>query len=154
MLVRTALLALTTVLALAGCSGSDESSDAQASDPAPTAGVSCEYPEDAQGASKEVDPPPATATATGTVEVTLATSAGEIGLELIVIGVGLGDRLLEDRGVGGDAGQAILLHQLLEPALVQELAIDEIEPDGLTGLTQCLQTIGHDLTFPSLRGRP
>lgn len=82
MLVRTALLALTTVVALAGCSGSDESSDAEASDPAPTTGVSCEYPADTQGASKEVDPPPSTATATGTVAVTLATSAGDIGLEL------------------------------------------------------------------------
>lgn len=82
MLVRPALLALTSVLALAGCSGSDESSEASASDPAPTTGVSCEYPEDGQGAAKEVDPPSATATATGTVEVTLATSVGDIGLEL------------------------------------------------------------------------
>jgi len=81
MLVRPALLALTTVLALAGCSGSDDSSDA-ASDPAPTTGVSCEYPEDAQGAAKEVDPPPSTATLTGEVDVTLTTSAGDIGLKL------------------------------------------------------------------------
>lgn len=81
MLVRTALLALTTVIALAGCSGSDDSSDA-ASDPAPTTGVSCEYPEDGQGAAKEVDPPPATATQTGQVDVTLATSVGDIGLQL------------------------------------------------------------------------
>jgi peptidyl-prolyl cis-trans isomerase B (cyclophilin B) len=82
MLVRPALLALTTVLALAGCSGSDESSDATGSDPAPTTGVSCEYPEDGQGAAKEVDPPSPTATQTGTVTVTLATSVGDIGLEL------------------------------------------------------------------------
>ena len=80
MLVRPALLALTTTLALAGCSGSD-GSDAEAGDPAPTTGVSCEYAE-AQPAAKEVDPPPATATATGEVDVTLATSIGDIGLEL------------------------------------------------------------------------
>ncbi|WP_243057593.1 peptidylprolyl isomerase [Nocardioides sp. SR21] len=82
MLVRTAALALTTVLALAGCSGSDESSDASASDPAPTTGVECLYPADTQGASKEVEQPSQLATETGTVEVTLATSAGDIGLEL------------------------------------------------------------------------
>lgn len=82
MLVRPALLALTTVLALAGCSGSDESSDDAASDPAPTTGVSCEYPEAGQGAAKEVDPPSSTATQTGEVEVTLTTSVGDIGLTL------------------------------------------------------------------------
>ena len=81
MLVRPALLALTTVLALAGCSGSD-SSDASASDPAPTTGVSCDYPEAAEGAAKEVDPPSPTATQTGEVDVTLATSVGDIGLQL------------------------------------------------------------------------
>ena len=73
---------------------------------------------------------------------------GEIGLELLVIGGRLGDRLLEDRRIGRDAGQAVLLHQLLEAAFVQELAIDEIEPDGLTGLTQRLQTVGHAVHFP------
>ncbi|GAA4364857.1 peptidylprolyl isomerase [Nocardioides caricicola] len=82
MLVRTPLLALTTVLALAGCSGSDESSDASASDPAPTTGIDCVYPSDNQGAAKDVDPPAELAPETGTVEVTLATSAGDIGLEL------------------------------------------------------------------------
>ncbi|MEP9365139.1 peptidylprolyl isomerase [Nocardioides sp. CN2-186] len=67
-------------LALAGCS-SDGSSDT-AADPAPTSGVSCDYPAGGGDAAKDVDPPPATATQTGTVAATIATSAGDLHADL------------------------------------------------------------------------
>ncbi len=48
-----------------------------------------------------------------------------------VIGGAVAHRLLEDRRVGGDAGQAVLVDQLLQAAFGEELAVDEVEPDGL-----------------------
>lgn len=82
MLARTALVTVVASLALAGCSGDDDS-DATASDPAPTTGVSCEYTESGQPPAKEgVEPPSGTATETGEVAATIQTSAGEIGVTL------------------------------------------------------------------------
>jgi hypothetical protein len=92
----------------------------------------------------------------------------QIGLELIVIGIGMTDRLFEDRRVGGDAGQPVLRDQLLQPALVHELAIDEIQPDRLPDGLELLQTahriplfgangvdlVGHDAIPPSPRAPP
>ena len=84
MLIRPAAalagLAVVASLALAGCS-SDGSSDT-AADPAPTSGVSCDYPSGGGEAAKDVDPPPAYATATGKVAVTIATSAGDLHADL------------------------------------------------------------------------
>jgi peptidyl-prolyl cis-trans isomerase B (cyclophilin B) len=75
-----ALLALTF---LAGCGdddtakddGSEEGTAAGAPDREPT-GVTCDYPADGRGASKDVDPPPTDATVSGEVPVTLETSVG------------------------------------------------------------------------------
>ncbi len=51
------------------------------------------------------------------------------GGERLVIGIAMPHRLFEDRRVGGDAGQRILLDQRLEAAGLEKLAIDEVEPD-------------------------
>jgi peptidyl-prolyl cis-trans isomerase B (cyclophilin B) len=88
-LTRFAAVAAAFVLVptLAGCGGSSSSSVAQdpaASTPSDTtppsgsgsAGTTCDYPRDAQGAARQVDPPPATPTVSGTVDATIATTAG------------------------------------------------------------------------------
>jgi peptidyl-prolyl cis-trans isomerase B (cyclophilin B) len=78
-----ALLALTF---LAGCGDDEKATDdgsgdettaagAAAPDREPT-GVTCDYPEDGRGASKEVEPPPTDATVSGEVPVTFETSVG------------------------------------------------------------------------------
>ena len=79
MLLRRAALplALVGVLALAGCGDEEGKPDATAAE-----GVSCDYPESAQPAAKEVDPPPATATETGEVPVTVTTNVGDFALTL------------------------------------------------------------------------
>ena len=107
MLKRTAVVAVClSVLTLAGC-GSE--SDGSAEDPAagtssnapeesesasspPAEGeaeggtdgetVQCEFPEDAAGPAKEVEPPSTEAPAEGTVTITMTTSVGDIGLTL------------------------------------------------------------------------
>lgn len=45
-------------------------------------GTTCDYPQDAAPAAKEVEPPPAEATAGGDVEVIIATSVGDVGATL------------------------------------------------------------------------
>lgn len=92
-----ALAVLASVSLLAACgeedsgsssTGSDETSSAPTSDaPASDApstdapsgtGVTCDYPADPQGASKEVEPPQAEVTESGEVAATFATSIGEL----------------------------------------------------------------------------
>jgi peptidyl-prolyl cis-trans isomerase B (cyclophilin B) len=45
-------------------------------------GTTCEYTKDGSAPAKAVDPPPAQATASGDVDVTISTSAGDIGATL------------------------------------------------------------------------
>ena len=77
-----AAVALLFVLCgFAGCSGDDD--DGTATDPGGDGGsggptVSCEYPANPAGASKEVDPPPSEAPSTGVVAATISTSAGDL----------------------------------------------------------------------------
>jgi peptidyl-prolyl cis-trans isomerase B (cyclophilin B) len=77
-------LAVALVLALFGlsaCSGDDDGGDGgdSASDPTSAADtVPCEYPADPAGAAKEVDAPPTDAPSTGQVDVTIATSVGDL----------------------------------------------------------------------------
>jgi peptidyl-prolyl cis-trans isomerase B (cyclophilin B) len=61
-----------------------ESASAEATESAPAAGtgVTCDYPADPAGASKEVDPPPAEATVSGQVPVTFSTSIGDLNATL------------------------------------------------------------------------
>lgn len=89
-----ALAVLASVTFLAACGSEDSSttdaasdettsaapteSSSDASEPAAGTGVSCDYPADPQGASKEVEPPPAEATVSGQVAVTISTSIGEL----------------------------------------------------------------------------
>ncbi|GJE46385.1 hypothetical protein AEGHOMDF_5589 [Methylobacterium soli] len=82
------------------------------------------------------------------VEVDDAAVAGLLhGLEGAVILVRGADRLLEDRRVGGDAAQAVLLHERLELALGDEAARHEIEPDGLILLgVEGLERVHADLS--------
>jgi peptidyl-prolyl cis-trans isomerase B (cyclophilin B) len=85
----TALLALTF---LAGCGGDDDKATDDGSDDSSTSagaapdrqptGVACEYPEDAQGAAKAVDPPPTDATVSGQVPVTFETTVGTFNASL------------------------------------------------------------------------
>ena len=66
------------------------------------------------------------------VEIDHTAVAGRLyALEAVVVFVRVADRLLEDRGVGRDAAQAVFLHELLELPLVDESAGDEVEPDRL-----------------------
>ncbi len=67
------------------------------------------------------------------------------GAQAIVVVAALAHRLLEDRGVGGDALQPVLRDEPLQSAALQELTVDEVEPDGLAGLPQLQQRIGHGL---------
>ena len=90
MLKRTAAVAAClSVLVLAGCgSESDgeakdsDSGNSEASSSASGKTVECDYPADAQGPAKEVDPPSAEAPNEGTVTVTVSTNVGDIGLTL------------------------------------------------------------------------
>jgi peptidyl-prolyl cis-trans isomerase B (cyclophilin B) len=65
------LLAVLCATTLVSC-GDDESSGA----------VSCEYPTDGSEPARDVEPPPTEATETGAVDVTISTSAGEVGATL------------------------------------------------------------------------
>jgi peptidyl-prolyl cis-trans isomerase B (cyclophilin B) len=71
-----ALLALVCAATLASC-GDDESSGSGA----PAAG-SCQYPDDGTQPAKEVEPPPEEPTESGDVDVTIATSVGDVGATL------------------------------------------------------------------------
>jgi peptidyl-prolyl cis-trans isomerase B (cyclophilin B) len=79
-------LAVVAVVALAGCGGgSDNNTATDTSGSTPSAsptGPACDYPADAQGAAKEADPPPDHAAVSGEVDLTMSTSAGDIGLVL------------------------------------------------------------------------
>ena len=74
-------LAVIATFALAGC-GSDGAATATDT-PSPTVtGPACDYTADSQPAAKDVSPPPDHATVAGDVNLTMATSAGDIGLVL------------------------------------------------------------------------
>ncbi len=65
----------------------------------------------------------------------------------IVIVAAVADRLFEDRGIGGHALDAVVLDQALQPAALEDLAVDEVQPHRLSGLAQLLQRIGHHQPF-------
>src|ERR1700740_1086563 len=50
--------------------------------------------------------------------------------DAVIIGVRFAHRLLEDRRVGGDAGEPIVVDQTLQMSVVDDVARQEIEPDG------------------------
>ena len=51
--------------------------------------------------------------------------------DLLVVGVAAGDRLVEDRRVGGEAGDRELVDVALQGAVVEHLAGDVVEPEAL-----------------------
>src|SRR6185503_10270681 len=61
--------------------------------------------------------------------------------ELVVVGVALGDRRLEDRRIGGDAVHA-LVDERLEVAVAHERARQEVDPDALSVVGELLQGSG------------
>ena len=63
-----------------------------------------------------------------------------------VIFVRAGDRLFEDRGVRGDALDAVGIDQLLQIALGDKAAGQEIQPDGLAVTFECFDGV-HDACF-------
>jgi peptidyl-prolyl cis-trans isomerase B (cyclophilin B) len=71
------LIVLLCAAVLASC-GDDDGSAGDSG----AAGVSCQYPGDGGEPAKDVDPPPAEATETGSVDVTISTSAGDVGATL------------------------------------------------------------------------
>jgi hypothetical protein len=57
---------------------------------------------------------------------------GQLG-DLIVVVAGAEDRLLEDRGVGGDAAQRVLVHEPVELTALDQAAPDLVEPGACAG---------------------
>ena len=55
--------------------------------------------------------------------------------------VGADDGFFKNGGVGGDAAQAVLLHQAAEASGGEKIAADIIEPDGLAELRQLDETV-------------
>jgi peptidyl-prolyl cis-trans isomerase B (cyclophilin B) len=64
-------------LSLTACGG-DDGSEATDTGSTPESTTSCDYPADAAGAAKEVDPPSADAPDTGTAGVTISTTVGDL----------------------------------------------------------------------------
>jgi len=64
-------------LSLAACGG-DDNSEAVDTGSTPESTTSCDYPADAAGAAKEVDPPSADAPDTGEATVTISTTVGDL----------------------------------------------------------------------------
>ncbi len=76
------------------------------------------------------------------------------GLEAVVVVAALSHRLLEDRGIGRDAGNGVLGDQALQLAAFHELAMHVVEPDRLAGLGQPGQRIRHAFSWMRSRPRP
>jgi peptidyl-prolyl cis-trans isomerase B (cyclophilin B) len=83
----TASLLVVLLLALAGlagCGGDDDNGDSTAKDTGTSSGTSagptvpCTYPDQPAGKTGNVDPPPTEAPSSGTVDVTMATSVGDL----------------------------------------------------------------------------
>jgi len=60
-------------------------------------------------------------------------------LQLRVVGVPFGERLLEDRRIRGDAGDGVLIHHPREAPGVDESTRQRVEPHGLAALGQLMQ---------------
>ena len=81
----------------------------------------------------------------------VAHPGGDGGAQLVVVAVGAGDRLGEDRRVRGRAGHRAVGDQRGEVAAVQQLARERVEPDRDAGVVQRLEAV--HATLPSLDGR-
>ena len=70
-----------------------------------------------------------------------------------VIFVGRADRLLEDRGIGGDAFHPVGVDQLFQVALGDEAASQKIQPDRLAMAFECFDGIHGVFPFELIDGR-
>ena len=59
--------------------------------------------------------------------------------QLAVVAVGVGDRLGEDGGIGRRAGDAVIADQPGEPAAVQQVPGEGVQPDGHARLPELVQ---------------
>src|SRR5690606_22283731 len=59
-----------------------------------------------------------------------------------IVGAAVADRLVEDRGIGGEPGDAVLVDVALQRAVVENLAGDVVQPQALAEVAQGLQ-VGH-----------
>src|SRR5262249_46652276 len=67
------------------------------------------------------------------------------GADVVVVELGLGDGLLEDRRIRRHPPQAVLLDEALQLRALVQVAADEVVPDALAELPQPLQRIrAHD----------
>ena len=80
--LRFVLLALLCACVLASCGDDGSTGSDSGGDSGSSAGATCEYTEDGTPPAKEVEPPPSEATQTGEVDVTIATSAGDVNATL------------------------------------------------------------------------
>ena len=80
--LRFVLLALLCACVLASCGDDGSTGSDSGGDSGSSAGATCEYTEDGTPPAKEVEPPPSEATQTGEVDVTIATSAGDVSATL------------------------------------------------------------------------
>ena len=73
-----------------------------------------------------------------------------------VVRVAMPHRLFEDRRVGGDAGQPVLIDQRLQSARRQKLAIDKVQPDRLAMRFQIVEAVPfiHSFVTPALSRGP
>ena len=60
-----------------------------------------------------------------------------------IVGIAAADGLLEDRGVGGQALDPILVDQALQLAVLEDLAVQIVEPDGLASAFKLAERVGH-----------
>ena len=87
-----------------------------------------------------------------TVWSTSAPLGGELA-HLVVVALAVGQRRGEDRRVGGDADDVVVLDQVGEVAGLDPLAGEVVEPDGDPRLRQLLQVVGHFFLLLSSAGR-
>ena len=75
------LLAVLCASALVSC-GDESTTSSDSPDSSGGGGATCEYPEGGGAPARDVEPPPGESTATGDVDVTISTSAGDVGATL------------------------------------------------------------------------
>ena len=72
----------------------------------------------------------------------------ERALEALVVALGVPHGLLEDRGVGSDAADAIVLDETLQDPILEQPAVDVVDPDGLAERLDLSQPVRHVVVGP------
>ena len=80
----------------------------------------------------------------------VSSDALELRAKLLVVPVARGQRLLEDRGVRGDADNCVLVHEPLQLARLEHLARERVDPDADSVLRELVQSAArHDVNVTS-----